>query len=183
MAVLSLTVSETAGVPWLAGFLIAAPFAAAMSTVDSFMLMISSSLVRDIYQPYVNRNVSEHAVKLLSYGCTVAVGILVMLFAVNPPKFLQVLVVFTSGGLSSAFLVPIFLAVYWPRYNTESALAGMGVGFVAFIGFEIAKQLDRVPIAIDPMIVGVASSLVVSVAVALMTKPPAESIRQKFFGK
>ena len=41
--------TENAGIAWLGGLLVAAPFAAVMSTVDSFLLMISSALVRDVY--------------------------------------------------------------------------------------------------------------------------------------
>ena len=46
MPAMAFLLTENAGIPWLAGLIIAAPFAAAMSTVDSFMLMISSSFVR-----------------------------------------------------------------------------------------------------------------------------------------
>ena len=45
--------------PWLAGLLVAAPFAAVMSTVDSFLLMISSAIVRDVYQRDINPAASE----------------------------------------------------------------------------------------------------------------------------
>ncbi|MBL4883650.1 MAG: hypothetical protein JKY95_03810 [Planctomycetaceae bacterium] len=66
MPLLSMNIAASAGVPWLAGLLMAAPFAAAMSTVDSFMLMISSSLVRDVYQKGISPNVSEKTMKRLS---------------------------------------------------------------------------------------------------------------------
>ena len=39
--------TSTAGVPWLAGLLVAAPFAAVMSSLDSFLLLVSGSVVRD----------------------------------------------------------------------------------------------------------------------------------------
>ena len=63
MPVLSFQVSQASQMPWLAGLLVAAPFAAAMSTVDSFMLMISSSVVRDIYQRNFNPLVSGKNLK------------------------------------------------------------------------------------------------------------------------
>ena len=56
-------VTRVAGTPWLAGLLVAAPFAAVMSSVDSFLLMISSALVRDIYQRNINPRASEQAMK------------------------------------------------------------------------------------------------------------------------
>ena len=54
MPVTARALTTAAGHPWLAGLLVAAPFAAVMSTVDSFLLMISSALVRDVYQRNLN---------------------------------------------------------------------------------------------------------------------------------
>ncbi|MEZ6113314.1 MAG: hypothetical protein R3C99_20215, partial [Pirellulaceae bacterium] len=56
-------VTTAANVPWLAGLLIAAPFAAVMSTMDSFLLMISSAVVRDIYQRNINPEASPATIK------------------------------------------------------------------------------------------------------------------------
>ena len=41
----------------LAGILVAAPFAAVMSSVDSFLLLVSSGVVRDIYQQNLKHEV------------------------------------------------------------------------------------------------------------------------------
>ena len=60
MPQMAVTLTSDIGQGWLAGLLVAAPFAAVMSTVDSFLLMISSALVRDIYQRNINPDVSEH---------------------------------------------------------------------------------------------------------------------------
>ncbi|MEM8734343.1 MAG: hypothetical protein AAGG44_08985, partial [Planctomycetota bacterium] len=72
-------------VPWLAGLLVAAPFAAVMSTMDSFLLLISSSVVRDIYVRHIDPNPSKRRVKALTYSTTFIVGTLAMLAAINPP--------------------------------------------------------------------------------------------------
>ena len=50
------SLTRAAGWPWLAGLLLAAPFAAVMSTCDSFLLMVSSAVVRDVYQRNINPN-------------------------------------------------------------------------------------------------------------------------------
>jgi len=197
MPVLSLTVSHQAGMPWLAGILIAAPFAAAMSTVDSFMLMISSALVRDVYQREINPDVSEKVVKRLSYLCTVIVGTIVMIGAVNPPKYLQMIIVFTSSGLTSVFFIPVFLAMYWPRFNAPGAIAGMISGFFSCMSLYVAGYVSAYlsgvasfegvkalhPLSLDPLIWGVIGSAIGSVIVCKQTPPPPREIVQKFFGK
>ena len=134
MPELAATVTSSAGVPWLAGLLLAAPFAAVMSSVDSFLLMVSSSVVRDIYQNRVNPDASEQRLKKLSYLVTAVVGILAMLAVLNPPEYLQDLIVFATSGLAGCFLMPVLLGLYWPGMSARGAIAGMLGGLGSHLG-------------------------------------------------
>lgn len=113
------------GMPWLAGVLVAAPFAAVMSSVDSFLLVVSSAVVRDLYQGFVRYHPSERRIKHLSHSVTVLVGVLALLFVLNPPRYLQDLIVFATGGLAACFLIPMVLALYWRRMTAAASIAGM----------------------------------------------------------
>ena len=119
----------------LGAVLVAAPFAAVMSTVDSFLLMISSGLVRDIYQRTINPRVSDRAVKRASYATTVIVGIVVTLLATRPPDFLQRIIVFTGSGFAATFLCPVMLGLYWKGMTRQGALSAMVGGFTVMVGF------------------------------------------------
>ena len=141
MPELAAKVTSNAGVPWLAGLLLAAPFAAVMSSVDSFLLMVSSSVVRDIYQNRVNPNASERQLKRLSYLVTVVVGTLAMLAVLNPPQYLQDLIVFATSGLAGCFLMPILLGLYWPQMTAKGAIAGMLGGLSCHLSLYIAGYL------------------------------------------
>ena len=134
MPELAATVTSSAGVPWLAGLLLAAPFAAVMSSVDSFLLMVSSSVVRDIYQNRVNPDASEKRLKKLSYLVTAVVGILAMLAVLNPPEYLQDLIVFATSGLAGCFLMPVLLGLYWQGMTARGAIAGMLGGLGCHLG-------------------------------------------------
>lgn len=120
--------TERAGIPWAAGLLLAAPYAAIMSTVAAFLLMISSSLVRDLYQRSINPAASQRTLKWVSYATTAVVGIAVMLGAINPPDFLQYIIVFTGSGQSCAFFFPMLLTLYWRRTTRQGVLAGILAG-------------------------------------------------------
>lgn len=120
--------------PLVAGLLLAAPYAAIMSTVAAFLLMISSSLVRDLYQRSINPNVSPRVIRLASYLVTALVGVVVMVGALNPPGFLQYIIVFTGSGMSCAFLFPMILSLYWRRATAPGVLAGMLGGFLVILG-------------------------------------------------
>jgi len=143
MPELAAKVTGDAGVPWLAGLLLAAPFAAVMSSVDSFLLMVSSAVVRDIYQNRVNPNASEKRLKRLSYLVTVVVGTLAMLAVLNPPQYLQDLIVFATSGLAGCFLMPVLLGLYWPNISARGAIAGMLGGLGCHLSLYIAGYVIK----------------------------------------
>jgi Na+/proline symporter len=180
-------VTDAAKMQWLAGLIIAAPFAAVMSTMDSFLLMISSAVVRDVYQRNINPRASERTIKTLTYCVTVAVGVGAMLAAISPPAFLQDIIVFTGSGLSSSFLAPVFLMLYWPRFNKQGALTGMLAGFATHIGLYAAGYLmyGRMtayePLNFHPFLVGAGVSFLVAILVTFVTPPPPQHLVRKFF--
>ncbi len=190
MPAMAVHLTSQAGVAWLAGLLVAAPFAAVMSTVDSFLLMISSALVRDIYQRNLNPEAEERTIKRLSYFCTLLVGTGAILGAINPPKFLQDIIVYTGSGLAACFLAPMIFALYWPRVNTAGAVCGMLAGFAAHLSMYVAGwflngsffrpyQLFNM----DPIIVGLFTSFLTVYFVSKATPPPPEKLVEKYFGR
>ena len=188
MPAMAVQLTQKAGVGWLAGLLVAAPFAAVMSTVDSFLLMISSGMVRDIYQRNLNPQAQERTLKLLSYVFTLLVGTLAMIGAINPPKFLQDIIVYTGSGLAAAFLAPVVFALYWPRVNAVGCMSGMIAGFGAHLSMYISGKFVHGtffspyrPFNIDPIIIGLAVSFSVVYLVSKMTAPPSEEIVRKYF--
>ena len=181
--------TELINMPWLAGLLVAAPFAAVMSTMDSFLLMISSAVVRDIYQRNINPDASEKTIKRLTYAATIAVGLVAMLAAVSPPQFLQDIIVFTGSGLSTSFLAPVALMLYWPRFNRQGALAGMLGGFATHVtlytvGTIKSGKVDAYELFnFHPFMVGLFASFVIAITVACFTSPPPKHLVRKYFYK
>ncbi len=81
--------------PILSGLLLAAPCAAIMSTVAAFLFLVSSTVVRDLYQRTHNPGASKKSIR----------------------NFLQCVIVFTITAQASAFLFPIIFALFWHRAN------------------------------------------------------------------
>ena len=188
----SIAVFLTAGAnaPWLAGLLVAAPFAAVMSTVDSFLLMISSALVRDIYQRNFNPNASEKTLKRLSYLVTLLVGSAAVIGAMNPPDFLQDIIVYVGSGLAACFLAPGVFAIYWPRANLQGCMGGMLAGFGAHLSMYILGIFTNGSFFrpfrmfnFDPIIVGLVVSFAAVYLITLLSPPPPEKLVRKYFYK
>ena len=188
MPQMAVTLTSNIGAGWLAGLLVAAPFAAVMSTVDSFLLMISSSVVRDVYQHNINPQASQKTLQKMSYLCTLVVGAGVVVAALNPPEFLQYLIVYVGSGLAACFLAPVALALYWPRMTAPAAIASMLGGFLVhlslyLIGWWEGNGFTKPyrPFALDPVVVGIAFSFISGFVVALFSKPPPDELVSRYF--
>ena len=175
--------------PVLAGLLIAAPFAAVMSTVDSFLLMISSALVRDVYQRSINPNVSRRTIKWMSYTTTGVVGFVAAGLAINAPRFLQDLIIFGGTGLASTLLAAMALTLYWPRSNAAGMAAAMiggcaTVGVLYIVGSIQAGQFTEwAPLGLHPIIWGLSGSVLAGIVGSLLTAPPSAELVTKYFYK
>lgn len=181
-------VTTQAGLPWLAGLLVAAPFAAIMSSVDSFLILVSSGVVRDIYQQSINPKASERQIKRLSYTVTVVVGVLAVFAVLRPPEFLQTLIVFASGGLGAAFIVAIVLSLYWRRMTAAAAAASMISGSLTIlvlylIGWKETGKFDEHNLfGVHPFIWSLVVTGLVSVIVSLRGPGPDPALVKKYFG-
>ncbi|MEW4487093.1 hypothetical protein AB1L42_03380 [Thalassoglobus sp. JC818] len=188
MPAMAVTLTEGVGHGWLAGLLIAAPFAAVMSTVDSFLLVISSALVRDLYQRNIHPSASVKTVKRLSYLTTLVIGSIAMFFAINPPKFLQDIIVYVGSGLAACFLFPVVALLYWKRANVWGCLGSMLVGFGAHLLMHIASWLRggefTNPInlfGLSPVVIGLTASLLAVLIITPLTPKPSEELVEKYF--
>ncbi len=167
--------------PMIAGLTLAAPLAAIMSTISSFLLVSSSAIVRDLYQRNVRHELSEHGARRLTHVSTFVLAAVALVFALHPPEFLQYIVVFSSTGLAATFLLPTLLGIYWPRMNKKGCLAGMLAGFLSFLAqYALFGTVSFG--GFDPFIWAVLASLVASVGTAWTAPPPSESIRKLYYG-
>lgn len=177
----------TADWPLLGGLLLAAPYAAAMSAVAGYLLLMSSSLVRDIYQRNINPTVSPRLVRGVTYATTVVVGIIVTAAAFWPPRFLQYLIIFTGSGMACTYLGPTVLALYWRRATRAGAVASLLGGFVTvlffwFLGYcgfgkagltgpAAERFAPFCPLGLDPLIYGLCVSFALGTVISLFTHP------------
>jgi len=181
--------TTAAGIPWLAGLLFAAPFAAVMSSVDSFLLLLSSGIVRDIYQQRINPDAPDSTLRKLSYATTIIVGLLAVVAMLNPPPFLQTLIVFASAGLGASFLAPVAMGLFWKRMTGEGALAGMFSGATVILvlySWQYWQTGEFGPynvMGLDPFVWGALISAFSVVIVSLTSPAPPAPLVEKYFGR
>ena len=152
---------------WLAGVVLAAPMAAIISTVDSLLLLVSSTIVKDVYLNYVRPDAPHDRVKWISIGITAVLGVIVFIMALNPPDLIIWLNLFAFGGLEAAFIWPIILGLYWRKGNKYGALASMIVG----VGFYIlSDSFFPQPLGLHSVVLPVVFSFFAYVFVSLGTQ-------------
>ena len=121
--------------PVLYGLIIGGIFAAILSTADSQLLVVASTLVRDIYEKIIKKGtvIPEARKLVLSRWVVVLSGVLALFMAYLAQDLIFWLVLFAWGGLGAAFGTSLIFALYWKKTTTEGVLAGMITGTLVII--------------------------------------------------
>lgn len=165
--------------PFLAGVFLAAPLAAIMSTVDSQLILMSSTIIKDVYLNYINPRADERTVERYSVIINLVLGLVILAAAVRPPSLIIWINLFAFGGLEAAFFWPLLLGLYWKRANAAGALASQIVGVAAFIF--LSKVLPR-PFGMHPIVATLGLSLIAFLVTAYLTRPPEFGTLKRFWG-
>lgn len=153
------------------GMVVAAIFAAIMSTADSQLLVMASTLVRDLYQQLWKNKAEltdESLVRLSRIVVTLLVVVSVVLGLVGD-QLVFWLVLFAVAGLGGALGPPSLLAIFWKRTTRAGVFAGMGVGAGTAVVWFLTPALKAMVYELVPAF---ALGLLATVVVSLFTRPP-----------
>ena len=164
----------------LAGLVLAAPMAAIMSTISSFLLVAAGAIARDLYQRNARGPVSDGRARAATHASIAVVGLVGGLFALRPPDYLQYIVVFSGTGLAATFLFPTLLAVYWTRMNRNGCIAGILTGFLSFV-LQYAVYGTRSFFGLDPFVWSLAACAAACVLGSRMGTPEPRVVLAKYF--
>jgi sodium/proline symporter len=144
--------------------------AASMSTVDSLLILASSSVARDVVQNVFKPRVSDRGIAMIGKVVTAAIGIAAVAFALGEVRLIFWFVLFAWSGLACAFTPVILCSLFWPRTTRAGAVAGMVCGFLTAILWVVA--LKSRTYELYEMIPGFAVGFVATIGVSLLTEPP-----------
>jgi sodium/proline symporter len=171
--------------PLVAGVIFAAVMAAIMSTSEAFLLIASSSIVRDIYQQIIKKGEKLPARKelALSRGVTIGIIVLTFLLSLNPPDLVGWLGN-ASWGIFSASLVPVLsIGILWKRATRIAAIWSASLGFIFSVGLYILKVKAIYVPALDTGAIAFMISAGSFVAISLITKAESSPIFEKLSKK
>jgi SSS family solute:Na+ symporter/sodium/pantothenate symporter len=169
----------------VSGLILAAPFGAVMATVSTLLVVITSGLVRDIYQEVFRPRASDREIRRVTYLATLLVGGIAVTGSIFRVQFLQALVVISTSGAGAGLLVPTAMACYWRRATAAGAIAAMLAGSGTVAALLLCGIASEDPMIgpqtqfrafylfqMEPILWGVLASLVAGVTVSILTQPP-----------
>ena len=135
--IMVLAAPEIAQLPnWVVGLVAAGAMAAALSTAAGLLLVISTSVSRDLFRTFVPSMTEKTELLIARISAAFAV-IIAGYFGVNPPGFVAEVVAFAFGLAAASFFPIIIMGIFSTRMNKEGAIAGMISGLVFTLGYII----------------------------------------------
>jgi cation/acetate symporter len=166
------------------GFISAIAFATILAVVAGLTISASTSFAHDFWTNVVHRG-SERApgeeVRVARITAFVVGGIAILIAIVlGPVANVAFLVALAFAVAASANLPVIVLSLFWRRFNTKGAVAGLGTGLVASILLII---LSPSIMSVDPpTVLGAARHLIQAKPIFPLENPGLVSIPLGFFG-
>ena len=181
------------GLPTIGGaILLASAVAIVMSTANTFLLVPSTNVSRDIYERFINPNASERAKLNLQRMFVVVFGGLALVLLTQFQSVLAMALY--AYSLVGASLTPALLAAFlWKRVTPQGGVACIGGGLGSILGIAI---LDRLGVDFSMtlggtafdfassdyiVIPGVLISITLLVLVSLATRPSPREKWAPFF--
>jgi len=129
---------------WLAGIFVSGAIAAMMSTADSQLLVISSSIIEDFFHRTLGWDVGDKMLLKGSRIITIVVGLIGFAIALTSDKLIFSMVSYAWAGLGSSFGPVILLLLTWKKVTHQGVIAGLLTGFVTTVVWSELSALDAV---------------------------------------
>ena len=138
---------------WAGGLLLGALFAAEVSTADAVIFMLSTSVVRDLYQSRFDPQATERRLMMVTRIVALLCGVVGGLTAILLDSVVSALTIFYTL-LTAALFLPIIGGLYLPRVDSRGALAAIVVSSGLTLLLELLVRFGLLAIGGAPLIWG-----------------------------
>ncbi len=114
--------------PFLAGIMMAGILAATISSSDSYLLIASSAVAKNLYHGIFKQDVSDEQVMKVSKITLLLISLVAMLLAVDDQSVIFQIVSFAWAGFGATFGPLMLFSLFWKNATREGAIAGMLTG-------------------------------------------------------
>jgi SSS family solute:Na+ symporter/sodium/proline symporter len=170
------------GIPVAVGCaLIAAVVAIIISTANSFLLVPATNVVRDIYQRFINPDLPDKKMILLSRMVVVVLGIISFSLISFFPRILDA--AYAAYTIYGAGITPALIAVFfWKRATVSGGVLSILGGLSVTVIWEVLNKIQgHHPFGVPAVYPALLCSLVLLFGVSLLTPKPPEAKWKPFF--
>lgn len=166
--------------PLFAGVMMAGILAATMSSSDSYLLIASSAVSKNIYQGMFKKDASDKQVMLFSRITLLAISLIGVVIALDEKSIIFQVVSFAWAGFGATFGPLMIFSLFWKRITREGAIAGMlaGAGMV-FLWKLVIRPIGGA-LGIYELLPAFLFSCLAIVVVSLLTPKPSAEIEAEF---
>ena len=125
-----IAMSKTLFAPFIAGLVLCGILAAAITTMDSQILVSASTIADDLYKKFINPKASSEKILTISRLGGFVITLISFLLAYNNNSSILDLVYYAWAGLGGSFGPLMIAALFWKNMTRQAALAGMISGAV-----------------------------------------------------
>ncbi len=176
--------------PWIIALVAAGGLAAALSTAAGLLLVISTSISRDLVKKTYYPDISESKELWIARISAIFAILIAGYFGINPPGFVAAVVALAFGLAASSLFPAIILGIFSKRINREGAISGMAVGISLMLYYMMKFKLGwlgEIPpksdwwFGISPEGFGsiaMMCNFLVSIVVSRFTSPPPKEVME-----
>lgn len=166
--------------PIFAGVVLSGILAATMSTSDSQLLMVSSSVGSNLFKKLFKKDATDKQIMFVSKLTIIIVAIFSVILAWDPNSSVFDLVSYAWAGFGGAFGPLVLFSLFWKRTTLNGAIAGMvGGGSLSIIWSLWLKNLGGI-FEIYELLPAFAFASLLIVVVSLLGKEPSKEIQDEF---
>lgn len=129
--------------PWIAGMLLAGIMAAIITTANSQLMVVTSSVSEDIIHKTLKMKLTDKQLVNISRIIILIVGIVGMIIALTSESLLYLVVSWAWAGVGGTLSPAILMTFFWKRYSSSGLIATVISGFV-FTVLWISTPLDGI---------------------------------------
>jgi sodium/proline symporter len=119
--------------PWIAGILLSGILAAIISTADSQLLVVTSSISEDIIRNALGVKLTEKQLVKISRIVVIIAGIAGLIIALTSKSLVYLVVSWAWAGVGCTLSPAIILTFVWKRYSDIGVIATIIAGFASTI--------------------------------------------------
>lgn len=165
---------------FMCGLVVSGIFAASMSSSSSYLLISGSAVAENIFRGLIKKDATDAQVMIVARITLVVVLLFGIAIALDENSSIFTVVSYAWAGFGASFGPLVIMSLYWRRTNLPGAVAGMIVGAVTVVVWNMfIKPLGGI-FAVYELLPAFILSLVAIVVVSLLTKPPAKEVTDEF---